>query len=85
MLHNNSSNLSIWIAVFNAPAIALMYLQRACKSGGPAGLNLHNALQQQLGKLAVADGKGQATDLVEFLQAMDDVDGLSWLCERDTK
>ena len=61
------------------------YLQRACERGGPAGLKLHNALQQQLGKLAVAHGKGQATDLIDFLRAMDEVDGLSWLCERDTK
>ena len=61
------------------------YLQQLCNRGSPAGLKLHKALQQQLEKLAVANSEGKATDLRHFLQAMDDVDDLSWLCERDSR
>ena len=61
------------------------YLQQLCSRGGPADLKLHNALQQQLKLLAVAHGEGKASDLRHFLQATNDVDGLSWLCERDTR
>lgn len=61
------------------------YLQQLCSRGGSASLKLHRALQQQLEMLAVAYREGKATDLRHFLQAMDDVDDVSWLCERDSR
>lgn len=61
------------------------YLQQLRSRGDSKGLKLHNALREQLERLAVAHREGMATSLVEFLPAMDDVKELSELCKRDDR